>query len=84
MTVWVVPQHFGGSGGIVFLGPFFGPRAENRYIIVAVHYLAKTRACSVGDARTAQLMNFLESHIMFRRVSPCVLISDRGTTLMSS
>lgn len=71
--------------GVDFWGPFPKTRGGNRYNIFAVDYLTKwSEARPVGEATTTQLIVFLENNILLRQGVPRVLISYRGTPLMSS
>ena len=71
--------------GIDMLGPFPKTYKGNRNIIVTVDYLTKwTEVRAIPTGKATEVAKFMIEQIFLRHGAPKQLISDRGTTFISS
>ena len=62
------------------LGPFPTSRSENRWIVVATHYMSRYSGIAALPKGTAQeVAKFFIHQVVLRHGAPEVLITDRGT-----
>jgi len=70
--------------GIDHIGPFKKTLRGNQHVIVAIDYLARwVEAKAVPDTSSAETIQFIETHLLYRHGWFSRLISDQGTAYSS-